>query len=319
MPEITYENVEPLIADLEVRGRSVAIQFECPASGQQVPARHSLAPKAQSRVTQTAKRTASYEARRAVSSMLRGVFGRGMMGRMASQAADSALQMAASGLTGSQQGLSKAEQREAVVEAFRSVASQFTWDASNARWIAARAARELMGPFELQLADAPLETNYDKQVLARMLVEVAQADGTLAPAEKDFMNEFLSPDVGSLDSLMERPPLTAAELANTSRGNVRGTLLMLTWVLALSDESFDPAEAERLKAFGQALGLTGAQATAMRQAAQAFLLDQAMERMVTWGGHDAHARKELYALADRLGMSRDEAEHAEAAWQRRRG
>lgn len=318
MPQIAYDNIEPLIASLEARGRSVIVQFQCPASGQQVPSRATLAPKAQNRMAQTAKRTAMYEARRAVGSMLRGVFGGGMMGRMASQMVDGAMRSATT-TTGGTQSLSAAEQQEAVLEAFRSVASQFVWDTTGNRWIAARAARDLMSPFDLQLADGPIENNYDKQVLARMLVEVAKADGTLADAERAFMTEFLTPDVGSLDSLLERPPLTGAELANTSRGPLRGTLLMLGWVLALSDESFDAAEGQRLADFSQGLGLTGAQNDAMRLAAQTFLLDQAMDRMFTWGGHDAHARNELYALADRLGMARDDAQHAEAAFQRRRG
>ena len=44
---------------------------------------------------------------------------------------------------------------------------------------------------------------------------------------------------------------------------------------------------------------------------------EALERMHTWGGHDSYARGQLYALAERLGMSRREAEEAEAAFQRR--
>jgi len=318
MPEITQENVQPLIANVEAAGRRVAVQFRCPASGQVVPAQYNAGPKAQNRMAQSAKRSMMYEVRRAVGPMLRSVFGHNVMGRMASQMADSAMRNASSGVSRGSQGLSAAEQKEAILEAFRTVSSQFVWDGSNARWIAASAARDLMSPFELQLADGPVEAPYDRQVLARMLVEVAAADGTLVESERNFMTEFLTPEVGSLETLMERPPLTRAELGSTTRGATRGTLLMLAWVLALSDEDFDPAEASKLDHFSNGLGLVESQAMAMREAAQGFLMDQALERMFTWGGHDAHAREQMYALAGKLGMSRDAAEEAEARYQRRK-
>jgi len=241
-----------------------------------------------------------------------------MCGRLATQAAATAMRQATTTRAGPA-SLSQSEQNTAIVEAFRSVGSQFIWDANNSRWISARAARDLMSAFELQLADGPVEQPYDRQVLARMLVEIASADGTLVEAERAFMTEFLSPDVGSLESLLERPPLTSAELGSTTRGPVRGTLVMLASILALSDEDFDPAESARLDAYAHGLSLAAPQAAAMREAAQGFLLDQALDRMFSWGGHDAHAREQLYTLADKLGLSRDKAEMAEARFQRRRG
>ena len=319
MPEITQDNVQPLIADVQASGRRVSVQFRCPASGRVVPAQHTMGAKAPNRMAQTAQRSVMYEVRRAVGPMLRGIFGNNMMGRMAGQMADSAMRNATMGVTGTgRQTLSNAEQQEAVLEAFRSVAGQFVWDGQNGRWIAAAAARDLMSPFELEIADGPIESNYDKQVLARMLVEIAAADGTLVESERAFMTEFLTPDVGSVETLMERPPLTRAELGSATRGAVRGTLLMLGWVMALSDEDFDPAEANKLEHFATGLGLVESQALAMREAGQGFLMDQALERMFTWGGHDAHAREQMYALAAKLGMSRDAAEEAEARYQRRK-
>lgn len=318
MPEITLENVQPLITNVQASGRTLTVQFRCPVSNHVVPAQYMAAAKQQSRLAQTAQRTVMYEVRRAIAPMLRGVFGYGMVGRMASQAADTAIRSATSTRRGPT-GLSQSEQNEALIEAFRSVSSQFVWDGPNGRWLSARAARDLMSPFELQLADGPVEAPYDRQVLARMLVEIASADGTLVEAERSFMTEFLTPEVGSLDSLTDRPPLTAAELGSTTRGPVRGTLLLLASVLALSDEDYDPAEQAKLDQFAHGLGLTGGQAEAMREAAQTFLLDQALDRMFAWGGHDAHAREQLYLLADKIGLARDKAELAEARFQRRRG
>lgn len=319
MPKITQETVQPLVAEMQTHGRRVDVQFRCPASGQIVPAQLLVPSRNESQMAKTAKRTMMYEVRRAVGPMLRSVFGNSAMGRVAGSMADSAVRAATTGSSQGQQRLSAAEEKAAVVEAFKSVSSQFVWDRTNGgRWIAAAAARDLMSPFELQLADGSITQTYDRQVLARMLVEVAQADGHLVESERAFMTDFLTPEVGSLDALLQRPPLTRAELGSTTRGATRGTQLMLAWVLALSDEDFDPAEAAKLEHFREGLGLVGSQAMAMKEAAQGFLLDQALERMFTWGGHDAHAREQMYALADKLGMTRDAAEQSEARYQRRR-
>jgi len=47
--------------------------------------------------------------------------------------------------------------------------------------------------------------------------------------------------------------------------------------------------------------------------------EAAMERMFTWGGHDARARQQLMELAQNLGMTQQEAQVAEARYQRRKG
>ncbi|MFT7520028.1 MAG: tellurite resistance protein, partial [Kiritimatiellia bacterium] len=215
MSNLDYAHIEPLIANVEERGRSVAVQFECPASGSVIKAQYTLAAKSTNTMGAQASRTVMYEVRRSIGPMIRGIFGNSAMGRMASGMADSAMRNAT--MPRSRQSMSGSERNKAVVESFKSVLNQFVWDAKNGRWISAQAARDLMAPFDLQLTEGPVETPYDRQVLARMLVEIANADGKLADAERTFITDFLSPDVGSLDSLLERPPLTGAELSNTAR------------------------------------------------------------------------------------------------------
>jgi hypothetical protein len=60
-----------------------------------------------------------------------------------------------------------------------------------------------------------------------------------------------------------------------------------------------------------------AQAQQAQEAAQTWLLEQALARMVTWGGHDGHARKQLITLGSKVGLAREEVERIEARWQRR--
>ncbi len=324
MAQITADTIAPLIADQRESGRTMTFTFRCPASGHTVTAQHTVAGgggQMGSHMKRTAKRTAMYEVRRAVGPMLRGVFGRSAVGRMAGHMADAALRQATNQATrsSSPSRLSSKEKQQAAVEAFKTVVSQFAWDEPNGRWISLQAAKELMSPFQQQLAEGPVEHPYDKSVLARMLVEVASADGSLAEAERSFLMDFLDPELGSVDSLAMRPPLTTAELSQSSQGAVRGSMLMLAWVLSLSDEAFDPAEQQKLSHFAQGLGIDRAQHDKLLAAAQGFLLEAALDRMITWGGHDQHARGELMAMAQRIGMSPAQAEQVEAAFQRRRG
>jgi len=319
MPQPTHDNIAPLIADLSSSGRSVRVVFRCPVSGDQVNASHAVSgkPAASSQLMNTAKRSMMYSLQRTLSTTIRDVFGYNMVGRMASDVARSAVQTAAQGT--SRNTLSAAEQRDAALEAFKTVSSRFVWDNSRGHWISTKAATELLSPFERQLGAHPVSHGYDRTVLARMLVEVARADGRLSNEESSWLTDFIAPDLGSVRDLAARPPLTGPELGETSAGGPRQTMLMVAWTLALTDEHFDEQERTILQHFAKGLQLNTSQAKAARAAAQGYILDQILERMFTWGGHDATAREQLMSLASRLGMSPQEAQVAEARYQRRKG
>jgi len=320
MPQPTHDNVAPLVADLQESGRSVRVTFRCPVSGQSVKSSHSVPRNrnTSAQLTNTAKRSMMYGLQSAVNQTIRSVFGYSTVGRVAGDVARQAMYSATSAAT-NQNTLSSSEKRDAVIEAFKKVSRQFVWDSARGHWISAKAATELMSAFEQQLANHPLTHGYDRTVLARMLIEIARADGRLSGDESSWLNELIGPDVGSIADLSSRPPLSDAELNEASRGDARVTLLMLAWTMAIVDENFDSSEKQVLQGFARGLKLSNAQIKAARDHAQGYILDQALERMFTWGGHDAHARSELFALAQRLGMSQQEAQVAEARYQRRKG
>lgn len=318
MSDLSYQNIAPLIASSSQAGRSMRFVFKCPVTGQQVQASYTFQqdPGVSSKVTAAAKRSMWYEVRREVGYAIRSVFGYNIVGRMAAD-------MATAAMTASQSGVSTApkyseqEQQVAAVEAFRTVANQFAWDAKNGRWISRRALADTMSPFERQVAENPVDHPYDRDVLSRMLVEVTCADGRLSEEEDAFLMEFL--EGNTVEELSQRPELTEAELGETSTGGVRETLLLIAAVAALSDEEFSKPEQEKLDLFARGLGLVGPRRNEVLKKAQTFILDQAMEKMWAWGGHDANARNELMALADRIGMDRRAAAVAEAQFQKRRG
>jgi hypothetical protein len=321
MPEIRYDNVAPLVAQSSLSGRMLTVVFRCPVQSTQVTARAPIQAQQQTaqknQMSNMVQRTVMNELRWGLSRTLRSALGGGVAGRMASQVAYTAMDSAKRQQSQKASQPSAADQQQAIVEAFHQVADQFVWDGQ--RWIGAGAAGETMSPFLLQLRQAPMQHPYDRLTACRMLVEIAAADGELAREEEALLVEFLDAESGGVRELAQRPPLTSAELGQTSAGAVRHTMLMIAWVLALSDESFDAAEQQKLTHFAQGLGLRGAQEQAATDAARGHVLDQAMERLFVFGPHTAEARQRLYDMARNLGIDDDTTQTLEARFLRRQG
>ncbi len=308
--------IRPLVSHHRVQGRNLMVTFTCPSSGTHVQARYA-GPQASgvtSMVARQAKSSMVYEVRRQVLSMIRTMFGSSSaVGRVATSVASSALTAATMPSTQSgPQGLTSAQIDRGFVEAFQSVSGQFAWVGD--RWVHSSAAGALRGPLQNQLAEAPVDSRYDQLVLARMMVEVAAVHDGITAEEESYLADAIDPEWGSLAALMERPPLTRAELSQVSPGGGRVSMLAAVWALALADEHEAGAERELLEGYAAALDLDAEQA---RTTAQSYVMDQAVEQVFAFGGHDRSARKALVDLGARIGLSRAEVEVAEARYQRR--
>ena len=291
------------------------VSFRCPVSGHEVEASAALraADSVGNRVAQSAKRSLMWSVRSAIGSAVRRALGHGMLGSAASSAARDAM----SGGGGTR--YSEEEKQDAVVRAFESVSSQFAWDAQNQRYISVQAAGEVMSAFMEQLGTHPVGTTYDRGVLARMLTEIAVSDGNLGDDERAFLSGFITPDIGTVDSLAKAPRLSFAELAETTQGEARDTMLMLAWGLAFTDEELAPAEAARLGEYANALSIRPERADELKRFAQLYLLDQALGRAYAGGTRNAEAQAEAMAMAGRLGLDATEAERADIRFRKRNG
>lgn len=321
MPEPTWDNVSPLIADRQVSGRNVRFTFRCPASGAKVQASAHVAPDSSvtGRVASQAKRTFFNELRWSVARSVRSALGYNLVGRVAGDLAGGLVEAAVQDRGGSSSAPSESELRQAALDAFRSVSGRFVWDAARARWVSAEAAQQAMSPFEAQLARAPLTERYDRALLARMLVELSSADGRLSRDEEAMLLELIDADVGDAGALARRAPLSAAELAEASPGPARETLLMLAWSMALCDEELQDGERQRLEAYARALGVAGSAERQVRESAQTHVLEQVLDRACRMGPYDERAREQVHGAGSRLGMSADQCARAEARFLKRRG
>jgi uncharacterized membrane protein YebE (DUF533 family) len=320
MPEFTYEAIEPLIAEATQHGANLVFVFRCPVSGQAAQARVGVEQGSpMSSLASGVSRSLLSSLRYSAAAAVRSALGHGALGRAAGQAVQSAIYSMGTGSSSSQPSISEARRRQAAVDAFQTVSGQFVWDPQGARWISARAAAELMSPFERQVAEAPIASAYDQAVLARMLVEISAVDGHLGDDERAMLSDLVPPAAGSVDTLLERPPLTEAELAETTEGPVRDSLLMLAAALAVCDEHFAAEERGRLDHYARGLGFADRRRDEALARARGFVLDQVLERVFGWGGHDEHARREVLAIASKIGMDERDAQIAEARFQKRRG
>lgn len=312
----TIDAIRPLVSHENPTGQHLVVTFTCPASGTHVNARWT-APQSSgiaAEVASRAKQTAWYEVRRQVHSALYAALGGSALGRIAATVVDSAFVGAAVSSPGAP--VAAVPRDPAVIAAFRSVVSEFVW--VGGRWVHKSAAASMMSPFDRQLHEHPLSSAYDRSVGARIALEISAAHGGISDIERSELEALLDPTIGSLDSLQNRPPLSRAELAEVSAGPVRVTLLALGWMIALCDEAFDSAEDHRLGGIADGLAVAPADRIRARDLARAWMLDQWFERAFAWGGHDSHLRDQAIAVGERIGMSRDEVETAEARFQKRR-
>lgn len=318
MPEVTYENIQPILVSAEQEGSSMRCTFKCPVSGETFEssagiqrgrglgdvARHSV------------KRSLFSRVRWGISRAVRSALGYGLAGRVAGDVAGAAVGGA---MDKHGTSFSEDEKKAAVVQAFETIQSRFAWDGANNRWMSAKAAGDVLTDFAAQLERAPVTQNYDRGVLARMLMEVAVADGQLAEEEKSFLSSFMPPSTGGVDALQDKPPLSDAELAETGQGPVRETMLMIAWGLACTDKDLAEAETNVLARFAQGLGIGEARAAELQNWARKFVIDQAMDSVYPDGKLDASAQAEVRGYAQQIGLDPAEAERVEIRYRKRNG
>lgn len=316
MSQITYQMIQPLVASADQQGSSMHVVFRCPVSGTTVEARGHLqaANTVGARAAKSAKRSLLYGLRNSLTRALRSALGYSIAGRAAADAARGAMQT-----SGSSQSYSDADRQAATVRAFESVANQFVWDAQNNRYISGQAAGQVMTDFMLQLSNSPVQSPYDRGVLARMLTEVAAADGVVADQERSFLASFIPAEIGTVDSLAQMARLSPAELAETAQGASRETMVMLAWAVAFTDESLSPQEAARLGEYAQGLGLNPERAGQLKSFAQVYLVDLALGAAYPGGQRNPQAHAEVMAMAARIGLDATESERVDIRFRKRYG
>ena len=296
-------NVRPLIASKNVDGSRVDCVFRCPVTGDTYSSgAQMMRDAAQSNsVASSVKRGMKYELGYAVSRVMRSVFGYNPLANVASRVASDAVRNVQT-----YEKFTEADEEKAILEAFRKVAHRFTWDAKKGTWVSSSAVEQMLTDFEKRLNRAPFTQSYDAEVMARILIEMSQVDGSMSEEEQQMLADFLPPNL-SLNALQQKPALSQAELMETSPGPIRENMLLLAWAMLFADYEVDPAEVSFLENLAKHMDLSSGQAESLRELALEFIVFQMFDQIAS----GLMSRDQVLAKAEEMGMTRLQAERLE--------
>lgn len=313
--DISYEKLANNIVEENAEGGTMHVVFKCPLTDKsfEASAQMRAASGVGARVKQRAKREFLYQAKMSIVRGLRGLFGGGKVGRVASSMGSAGMK---SGSSGASYG--KAEKQAGVVAAFKSISGKFVWNDEKSAFVSAADLEGLLSAYDIQLSKGPVESKWDRGVLARMLAEIVASDGTVADEERSFFEAFLTDEIGSLDDLLKRDPLSQTEIDETS-ATARETMLMLAWSVALCDEELDDAESKKLGSFAGMLGVNDGRAGELRAAASDKVIENVLDECYADGEFDNDERKRVNDLAQGIGVNGDRVAKIDVRLRKRRG
>lgn len=298
--EITYASIRTYILEEKVEGTRVYCKFQVDNEVfESLGYIKSDARDGTARVTRVVKNTALGRIRSSVLRILRSAVGGGFGATVVSMAGNEAFRQGTDGMRHS-----KKEKEQAVVGAFEKITGELTYEGG--KW---RLATEF-SEFEKLIKRNPLTEAYDKKILARMLVEMARADGTIGKEEKDFFSNFLTAETGSMAELMRAPSISVVECEEVSK-EARENVFMLVAAVALTDNEFAEEERLKLEEYGQMFDFPEQKYAELLRLAQ----DHTIEAYMRAKGR--LSRDEVYAFADQIGMERGEAERAQIRVEKR--
>lgn len=309
--DFSYSQIKPLIVHEEVQGQRVFVEFQHPESGAFIQATGSIrrGNSVASTVTRQVKRSLMQQARSSLMRTVGSLFGGGFLGRTARQVTSTASREMI-GTGHSTYTPSQSEIEAGVVAAFNTVARQFHYDEATGKWGGAKTPPKPAEktPFENQIERFPITDAHDKKVFARILANLANADGEIAAEEVEFFNGVMPTGVGTIQELIAGEKVSAVECEMVKNG-VRDTIFMFAHALILSDFDIDPAEVTMLDQYAAMLQISGNQKENLEKIAKIHMLEQALSEDIS--------REELFELGASLGLSNDDAERAKIAWLRR--
>lgn len=298
--EITYESIRQYILEEKVDGGRVLCKFQIEDEVfESIGQIRSNNRDGKARITKMVTNTALGRLRSTVLRVLRKAVGGGFAGTAVSMAGNEAMRQGTDGLKHS-----KKDKEKAVITAFEKISMELAYEGG--KW---RLAKEF-SEFEKMIKRNPFTKAYDKKILARMLVEMARADGKIESEEKAFFDDFLNSDTGTLGELMRAPSISIIECEEVST-EARENVFMIVAAVALTDNEFADEEKLKLEEYAQMFDFTEQKHEELLRYAQ----DYTIEAYIKSNGQ--MTRDDIYTFADQIGMDRGEAERAQIRLEKR--
>jgi tellurite resistance protein len=300
--EITYDMIKPLIAEEAMEGSNMFCKFK--VEGDVFEANHSIrmdTSDTSNKIKGMVKLQMVSRGRSFLMRTLRSIVGGGMLGSTASMVGNEVVRSQTTGAN-----FSVSDKQDAVVNAFKRIMFNFYFDEDSKSWKIARRLSE----FARRLKQKPIAMGYDKKTLARLLLELAKADGEFNKEEKEFLQDFIDEDTGTFPELLRSPSLSRVELEEINR-EVKENIFMVASAVTFIDKSFDEREKAKLYEVAEMMMISDTIRNELIKHAQ----DYTIESIILSQG--MMSRDELYQLADKIGMDRSEAERAQVRFEKR--
>lgn len=292
--EITYESIRPYLLEEAIDGSKITCKFKVEDQEFESSANIKTNMKdGTARVTKMVKNTALGRLRSTVLRVLRRAVGGGFAGTAVSMAGNEAMRQGTDSIKHSQK-----DKEEAIVRAFEKITAELTFEGG--KW---RLAKEF-SEFEKRLKKNPITKAYDKKILARMLVEIARADGAIEKEEKEFFEDFLNEETGTLGELMRAPAVSVVECEEITKEG-KENVFMIVAAVAISDHEYEDEERFRLEEYATMMGFDDDKRDDLIRYAQDYTIEMYIR------ANDVMTRDEVYAFADKIGMDRGEAERTQ--------
>lgn len=334
----SYPDIEQYLVDYQIDGKQIYCTFQTPngeiyEAKSMISATKTIGNAVQNEVQRVVKRNA----RRQTNRLIRSVLG-GTAGRIGSKVARSALKDVGSKR---EANFTTADKEEAIVKAFNRVSRNFE-SRRNDRVVRERPERserrgrerdrggdrdrgrgrergrdrdqrrgrqESDSEYENIIMNNPVENGYEQEILSRFLVSIAAADGKITPDEREMLAEVIPPRFGSIREIQEKDQVSRIE-AEEIDNNVKETVYLLGWAMALADFDVDASEVRILNTYGEIFGLPDHRKEKLEILAKKYCLEQAITESTT--------RDDLFKLADGMNLNRDEAERCMISFKKKR-
>jgi uncharacterized membrane protein YebE (DUF533 family) len=296
---MSYEDIQQYVQDTQIEGSQVICTFLTP-SGETVEssARIRKSDSIKGTLQRKTTRMVGNKAKREASRMVRGILGGGMMGRLGSSTVRSLMKD-----TGSQFQYTEEEKQEAILAAFEKVADLFEEPPTAEKKVEAGSQSTtettLFPRTRKLLKSAPVKNPFEREVLARLLVQVANADGHIDEDEADYLQGVIGEEFGTVEELLQKEPVSAVEAGELGRRSKK-TIYQLCWLTALTDGELRPAEEEVLTQLAEKLELRDRIHEKVAMEARMDVLQSRISLDIS--------REDLFEEADYLGMDHESAE-----------
>lgn len=311
--DFSYEEISKYVLDYQLDGNRVIVEFQNEAgevfeSSAIIKRSNSLTSQVQKKVGRMAKT----QARRHASRMVRSALGGGMLGRIGS----SVVRSSVSGVgSPGQSNHNQTDINDAIAKSFRRVSRNFKANSANAR-VSGRERRQTQTErrgrqseralsrndelsFQDHLAKYPIKNLFEQDILSKILVGVAQADGKIMEDERNFIQEVLPAKLGTIQDIAGRGEVSAVE-AEELNNETKKSILLLGWAVALVDFDLSPGESRKLNEYGSLFGFSHADIDQISNLAKYETLVSVMDPLMP--------KSNLYDAASGIGLDQAEAE-----------